>query len=114
MPNFPDPGANGGLLQNIARAGIDTNSPTYAAALRACRQYTAAGNMTPAERAANNARGIRFSQCMRSHGVPNFPDPTTGPTGGSVINLNPEHIDPSSPIYQRASQACQRIVPGGK
>ena len=24
---------------------------------------------------------------MRSHGVPNFPDPSTGPTGGQAINL---------------------------
>jgi hypothetical protein len=114
VPNFPDPGAGGGLLQAIASAGIDTHSPAYQAALQACKQYTVAGNVTPAQRAADNAQGLEISQCMRSHGVPNFPDPTTGPTGAPAIDLRPEHIDPSSPAYQAASQACQRIVPGSK
>ncbi|MCL2395375.1 MAG: hypothetical protein FWC87_11895 [Acidimicrobiaceae bacterium] len=114
VPNFPDPGTTGGLIQAIARAGIDANSPSYHAALQACRQYTGVGNMTPAQRAADNAKGVEFSQCMRSHGVPNFPDPTTGPTGAPAINLGPEHIDPSSPAFQAANQACERMVPGTK
>jgi hypothetical protein len=114
VPNFPDPSANGGQLQNIANSGVNTHSPTYQAALSACNKYTPAGNMTPAQSAAANARGLEMSQCMRSHGVPNFPDPITGPTGGQAINLGPEHIDPNSPTYQAASAACQKLYPGGK
>jgi hypothetical protein len=51
---------------------------------------------------------------MRSHGVPNFPDPITGPTGAPAVNLGPEHIDPSSPTVQAANAACQKLVPGSK
>jgi hypothetical protein len=113
VPNYPDPSSNGGQLQNIANAGINTQSPTYQAAAQACVKYTPAGNLTPAQSAADEANGVKFAQCMRSHGVPNYPDPT-GPGGGHTVNLGAEGIDPSSPVFQAANQACQKIVPGGK
>ena len=116
--DFPDPSASGGFLNAISRAGpngdLNLNNPTYQAAEHACEKYTPVAHETPAQRAADAAKGIELSQCMRTHGVLNFPDPTTGPGGGQAINLGPEHIDPSSPTFQAAQRACQRIVPGNK
>jgi len=43
---------------------------------------------------------------MRSHGVPNFPDPVAGPNGITFAN-----IGPNSPQLQRAEQACKSILP---
>jgi len=114
VPNFPDPVPGGGQLNAISAAGINTQSPTYQAAEHACEKYTPAANMTPAQSAAENTKGLEFSQCMRSHGVPNFPDPITGPTGGQAINLRGLDIDQDSPTYQAANRACQSIVPSGK
>jgi hypothetical protein len=114
VPNFPDPSPGGGQLNAISAAGINTQSPTYQAALQACKKYTPAGNVTPAQSAAENAKGLEFSQCMRSHGVPNFPDPITGPTGGQAINMSGTGIDQNSSTYQAANSACQKIVPGSK
>jgi hypothetical protein len=113
VPNFADPSPGGGLLNAISAAGIDTQSPTYQAAFQACKKYTPAGNVTP-ESAADNAKALQASQCMRSHGVPNFPDPITGPTGAQAINLGPEHIDPNSSTFQTANAACQKLGRGGK
>jgi hypothetical protein len=61
--------------------------------------------------AANGASGdktrdFEFSECMRSHGVTNFPDPTPG--GG--IQLGPG-LNPSSPAFESARQACKRFLP---
>lgn len=67
--------------------------------------------MTPAQSAAETAKLLRFSQCMRSHGVPDYPDPTIGPVGEQVMDLR--GIDLSSPTFQAASKACQKFVPGG-
>jgi len=114
ISDFPDPSASESQDQRIVASGVNLRSPTYQAALKACRKYTPAGNMTPHQSAADNAAGLLFSQCMRSHGVPNFPDPITGPTGGQAINLKPAHIDPDSPIVQSANRACQKIIPSGK
>jgi hypothetical protein len=114
VPNFPDPSAGGGFLHSISASGINTQSPTYQAALQACKKYNPAGNVTPAQSAAENAKGLLFSQCMRSHGVPNFPDPSTGPVGEQVMDLRGLGIDLSSPTFQAANEACQKIVPGSK
>jgi hypothetical protein len=52
---------------------------------------------------------VAFAQCMRSHGVPNFSDPTRV-AGGEVNNIG---ADPESPAFEAAQRSCQRLVPGG-
>jgi hypothetical protein len=112
--DFPDPSPSRGFLSAISASGINTHSSTFQAALQACKKYNPDGNMAPAQSAAENTRALQFSQCMRSHGVPNFPDPSTGPVGEQVIDLRRTGIDLSSPTFQAASEACQKIVPGSK
>lgn len=46
---------------------------------------------------------------MRSHGVPNFPDPTAG---GGGVDL-PSAINPQSPAFKSAQRACAKLAPGG-
>jgi hypothetical protein len=53
--------------------------------------------------------GIKFSDCMRSHGVPNFPDPSHGGGGFQI----PNGVNPSSPAFQSAQNACSKVLPGG-
>lgn len=58
--------------------------------------------------------GIAYAQCMRAHGVSNFPDNAITSNGnGTEVHL-PQGIT-SNPDYQAASQACQSKLPrGGK
>ena len=51
---------------------------------------------------------IKYADCMRSHGVPNFPDPLDGgfPLRTSGINLQ-------SPAFLSALHACASQRPGG-
>jgi len=112
--DFPDPKAGSGVLSAISASGINTRSPIFQTALQACKKYTPGGNLTPPQSAAENTKALEFSQCMRSHRVPNFPDPSTGPLGEQVIDLRRTGIDPSSPAFQAASDACQKIIPGNK
>lgn len=54
---------------------------------------------------------LAFAQCMRAHGVTNFPDPKAGSRGiqiqaGSGVN-------PSSPAFTAAQSACRKLLPGG-
>lgn len=56
------------------------------------------------------SQGLRFAGCMRSHGVPNFPDPSAG--GGIQIPAG-SGINPFSPAFKAAQQACQSLMPGG-
>jgi hypothetical protein len=61
--------------------------------------------------AANSRAGpaIAFSQCMREHGVTNFPDPGSG---GGGINIAGTNIDPDSPAFRSARVACFKLIPG--
>jgi hypothetical protein len=47
---------------------------------------------------------------MRSHGVPNFPDPSAG--GGIHITVG-AGINPFSPAFKAAHAACKQDLPGG-
>ncbi len=68
---------------------------------------TSAGGSAAGSSAASS--GLAYSQCMRSHGLKNFPDPTS--SGGINITAG-SGIDPSSPQYAKAQQACQSLMPG--
>jgi hypothetical protein len=48
---------------------------------------------------------VPFARCMRANGVANMPD-SGKITAGSGIN-------PSTPAFQRAAQACRKHLPGG-
>ena len=47
---------------------------------------------------------------MRSHGVPNFPDPSSG---GGIQIPSGSGINPRSPAFQSAQKACFKLSPGG-
>lgn len=55
---------------------------------------------------------LRFSECMRAHGLPDFPDPSAG--GGIHLAIAPgSGIDPRSPAFQSAQRSCKHLLPGG-
>ncbi|MGO9956942.1 MAG: hypothetical protein ACLP50_13340, partial [Solirubrobacteraceae bacterium] len=102
LPDFPDPTGSGQLqLPN----GLTTNSPAYQAAAKHCASLIG-GETTPkaiTQTPQLQAAALRLALCMRSHGVPNFPDgPITKSTG----------INESSPAFQRAFQTCQKYLTG--
>ncbi len=52
---------------------------------------------------------LEYVKCMRAHGVPKFPDPVDG-----HIMLSPSSgINPDSPAFEAASQACAKSGPSG-
>jgi hypothetical protein len=70
----------------------------------ACQSYlqaVSAGGTDQAPTAAELAQLTRFAQCVRQHGVPDFPDPD--PRTGAFSG-----IDKTSPALQAAAQACQQ------
>jgi hypothetical protein len=53
------------------------------------------------------AQAEAYSQCLRSHGLPNFPDPVLTPSGG--YGYRTKGIDPNSAAFQRALLACKDL-----
>ena len=103
VPNFPDPKPNGGF-----DVTTNPNDPQLQAAQRDCanllpasQQQQTTGHFTPQQ----VAQLLTYARCMRSHGVVNFPDPTS--KGLGAMN----GIDMNSPQFQSASRACQPLLP---
>jgi hypothetical protein len=74
VSNFPDPtvGSGGGVT---FQGGFNLKSPTYQAAAQACGSLMPGGTQAPQVSAQKLATEVKWAQCMRAHGVPNFPDP---------------------------------------
>ena len=68
---------------------------------------TTTGATTPTQSAVVNSKLLAFSQCMRQHGVPNFPDPKS--FAGGNVKLTVQNLHPS----QAAMNACGHLLPTG-
>jgi hypothetical protein len=111
VPSFPDPKSNGefALLGNL---GIDPGSPQFHSAQTACQHLDpSSGIQSPAEHQSQVNQTLKYVNCMRLHGIPNFPDPPA--TGQQTINPESLGIDPNSPTYRSAQQMCRKYLPGG-
>jgi hypothetical protein len=76
------------------------------------------GSHTPAGSAsggAGMAKLQQYAQCMRSHGISDFPDPQPNPggQGGSFQTSGGpgSDLDHNGPRYQAADQACKSLLP---
>ena len=117
VPNFPDPkiSTNGNEVKRGDRdhAGDLGQSPfqvgaaglPQAAAGRWSREK-ANHQITPSEQ----SQYLKAAACIRSHGVPNFPDPTFS---GGGVHIAHQGLNESSPAFKAAVQACESLIPGG-
>ncbi len=112
IKDFPDPSAHGLSLNAGPGSDLNLNDPQFQAAQKACAKYESAG-LTPVEKARDTAKPLRYAECMRPHGVTDFPDPTTTIGGGVGCKVKLDQIDESSPTYQAASRACHHLTPRG-
>jgi hypothetical protein len=72
---------------------------------------TACGTNKPSSAGASvHPSFLSYSECMRTHGVPDFPDPAAG--GGIQISDNSGTI-PQAPAFQSADRSCRKLLPGG-
>jgi hypothetical protein len=120
VPGYPDPKqvAGGGIQVSGARSGLNPLSPLYLSATRTCSSLLPGGRPSGTVEHQELARMLRTSQCMRAHGVSQFPDPTVSPPSnragfGSVTSNGfvwlaiPDSIDLRSPATVRAAAACK-------
>jgi hypothetical protein len=68
---------------------------------------TAAASASPSADSA--AQALKFAQCMRDNGVPDFPDP--GPNGGFSGAMS-NRLD--EPAVEKALRACRSELPGAR
>jgi hypothetical protein len=127
VPDFPDPGSGGTLPKGTAQQ-FGVGSAQFQTAELACAHFLPAadGLLTAASlqqcylthacppalvRQALTA-GRQFAQCMRSHGVPTWPDPMIE-AGGGPPQFSIRVSRPPSPPVSAAISTCERLQPAG-
>jgi hypothetical protein len=87
VTSFPDPGASGKFTIDgvVNGSSLNPNAPAFKQAMSACKKLEPAGftgpRVTPRQRTAR----LKFAQCVRDSGVPDFPDPTPD---GPLVDTN--------------------------
>lgn len=92
-------------------AGAATAAAGLALLAAACGGSSATG--TPPPHAQLESEYLRFASCMRSHRVPDFPDPVTGRGGHPGFRLqggSNSDLNASNPAFQRGVEACQHVL----
>lgn len=119
VPSFPDPPSTGKLVIPSAQQLGVSDSQLQAAenACQALRANSGGGPPTQALLEQQWSDMAKFTQCMRSHGVPNWPDPTRYPSNPQrpTFELRAHGIDANSPQVTAKMSQCETILnfPGG-
>ncbi len=73
VPHFPDPDASGDFS-----FGVDVSAAVFTNAVNACKALQPPGTLSSKRSTKQQSAALRFAQCVRAHGVPDFPDPVNG------------------------------------
>ena len=100
LPGFPDPPYSNGELNKL---GFRKLSPQMETATNKCHaQALAAGVVqTPAEIQQHLEQMLKIAECMRAHGITNFPDPNANGSFTSPVNS-----PVNTPGYAAAAKTC--------
>jgi hypothetical protein len=83
-----------------------------AVAIAACGSSDPTNSSSGPTATSKKAGALEFAKCMRSHGVPNFPDPIVSGQGIQLLGPN-SGINMQSPAFQSAQTSCTHLLPGG-
>jgi hypothetical protein len=90
---------------------LNRNSPQFRRAERACRALLPNPGGAQPITAQDETDYLKAAQCVRSHGVPQFPDPVFA--NGGVHFTTPAGLDTHTPVVLRAIAICRRLIPTG-
>jgi hypothetical protein len=119
LSNFPAPRPDG-RLPNIP-SDIDTAAPVFRSAQNACAKLEPGATAGSSSNGSRLASLLAAAQCMRRHGLANFPDPTATPppppppgvpTGNAVGGPGGYLVlPPTSPAVTQTEAACGLRMP---
>jgi hypothetical protein len=96
-------------LDRVPRHRLPVIIATTVLALAGCGgNPSSTGGSPDAGGTTGSASVVAYSACMRSHGVPNFPDPTRE---GTIAKESAQQLGVSDARYQAAHTACAHLLP---
>ncbi len=107
MSRNPQPLAALALIAMLGLVGAGCGSNAASETATAGSSATAGGSGTGVtKKATGQAKAVKFSECMRGNGVPDFPDPD--PKGEYAYGVS---VSPA--VFRKAVKACKDLEPPG-
>jgi hypothetical protein len=105
VSDFPDPDA-----KNQFQYGVSVSPAVWNQATTACKDLqppgTLSGKRTPKQQSAS----LRFAQCVRDHGVKDFPDPVNGEPVIDTYKIPSSNKPGGMTILNAATHKCGRVL----
>jgi hypothetical protein len=109
LSGYPDPQISGSadhMQIKISPGSLNPDSPAFKTADGACHRLLPNGGTPAASSPQEHEQDLQFADCMRSHGVPGFPD--ADHDGAFTL---PSTMNQQAPQFKRATTACTHVEP---
>jgi hypothetical protein len=114
IPDYPAPESNGQMQKISSGQQVGVSDSVLQSAQTACQSLWPYQALTQAQQQQELTEYLKFAQCMRSRGLPKFPDPTA--SQGRVvfvINASQDGFDPHSAQVLAKARQCEDVLPKG-
>jgi len=105
VPHFPDPGSKG-----ETNFGVDVSRDVWLKAVDACKALKPPGALSSKRTPKEQSATLRFAQCVRDHGVKDFPDPVNGEPVIDTYKIPSSNKPGGMTILNAATHKCGSIL----
>ena len=105
VPHFPDPDAKGDT-----NFGVDVSRDVWLKAVDACKALKPPGALSSKRTPKQQSATLRFAQCVRDHGVKDFPDPVNGEPVIDTYKIPSSNRPGGMTILNAATHTCGAIL----
>jgi hypothetical protein len=105
VPHFPDPDSKGEV-----NFGVDVTKEVWLKAVDACKALKPPGALSSTRTPKEQSASLRFAQCVRDHGVKDFPDPVNGEPLIDTTKIPSSNRPGGMAILNAATNKCGSIL----
>jgi hypothetical protein len=103
--DFPDPNE-----KNQFEYGVSVSAAVWMKATTACKDLQPPGTLSGKRTPKQQSAGIRFAQCVRDHGVKDFPDPVNGEPLIDTYKIPSSNKPGGMDILNAATDKCGYVL----
>jgi len=105
VPHFPDPDPKGDF-----NFGVDVTVEVWQKAVDACKALKPPGALSAKRTPKEQSASLRFAQCVRDHGVKDFPDPVNGEPLIDTYKIPSSNLPGGMTILNAATDKCGYLL----
>jgi hypothetical protein len=103
--DFPDPNA-----KNDFEYGVSVTPAVWQRATTACKDLQPPGTLSSKRTPKQQSASLEFAQCIRDHGVKDFPDPVNGEPLVNTYKIPSSNQPGGMTILNAAMHACANVA----